>query len=315
MDFLLRCLVLSCAALGAAALLGAALQTALWRVYRPSGAASDRADALLRLRLLPAALSGFALVFAAIGLMRFESRGDHEVVGLVIQALAVLGAAMALDVFVRLARQQWSTHRIVRTWMATASPVRLDAVCDAHLPVFAITTGFPVVAVIGALRPRIVIDRLVLEGCAPEELTAILAHEQGHVRRWDNARRLLFAAVPGDRLTPGLARSWRDATEEAADDAAVAAGGATHLNLASALVRVARMAKQQQWDAMPLPASALYRGDDIEGRVRRLVDTTEAPCRAQRGWGTTLAAVGITMAFLAQQSIHDVMELLVATLP
>lgn len=311
MDFLLRCVVLSAAALGASALIGTALQALLWRVYRPSGAASDRADAILRIRLLPAALATFALVFAATGLLRFESRGDHEVVGWIIQALAVLGAALALDAAVRMVRQQWSTHRIVRTWMATATPVR----SISTLPVYAITTGFPVVAVIGALRPRIVIDRLVLEGCAQEELTAILAHELGHVRRWDNARRLLFAAVPGDRMTPGLARAWRDATEEAADDAAVAMGGATHLNLASALVRVARMARQRQWDEMPLPASALYRGDDIEGRVRRLVDTPAVPRRHQRGWISAVATAAVAAAFLAQESIHHFMEMVVATLP
>ncbi len=153
------------------------------------------------------------------------------------------------------------------------------------MPALAVTAPFPIVAVLGLRRPTLVIARSVLAACTPDELRAILAHEQGHIDRRDNLRRLLLAVSPdvvawlpaSDRLFA----EWSSAAEEAADDDAARAGAAGRLHLASALMKVARLATGHA-AADVMPASALYCGHNLDGRVRRLL---EPPCAASRGAG------------------------------
>jgi hypothetical protein len=64
-----------------------------------------------------------------------------------------------------------------------------------------------------------------------------------------------------------------------------------------------------------LPASALYRGESVERRVRRLIDAPPAPHSGGRHWGTALSVIVVAVAFAFQSQIHDLMEIVVATLP
>jgi Zn-dependent protease with chaperone function len=119
-----------------------------------------------------------------------------------------------------------ATRRLVRQWLVTAEAVSLPGI---SAPAFAVTSEFPIVAVIGWRRPRLIIARAVLASCSPDELRAVLAHEQGHIDRRDNMRRLLLSIAP-DVLAwlPSSERlfiDWRDAAEEAADDDAARSGG------------------------------------------------------------------------------------------
>jgi beta-lactamase regulating signal transducer with metallopeptidase domain len=215
----------------------------------------------------------------------------------------------------RLVRMRWHTQRLLRAWLSSSTPISPR---DVTVPAFAITTGFPIVAVIGVLRPRLVIDVQVLRACTDEEVTAILAHERGHLRRWDNLRRAAFAAVPGPWFSSDLREAWRDATEEAADDLAAATGRDTRFHLATALLRVSRLAPPRDdaagWREQ-LPASALYRGENIEGRVRRLVDTPRAPEDGRRPWVAVIAVGILGVGLIVQRELHDVMEHVVAFLP
>jgi beta-lactamase regulating signal transducer with metallopeptidase domain len=201
-------------------------------------------------------------------------------------------------------------------WMAEASPVSLPGV---HVPTFAVASDFPIVAVVGWRRPTLVIARTVLEHCTPEELTAIVAHERGHIERRDNLRRLLLAAAP-DVLawlptSRDLIARWRDAAEEAADDDAARASAESRLNLASALVKVARLSPSAPAAAI-VPASALYRGESLEARVRRLLEPDPAASSPATGapW-PTLALAGTAIAFTAPESVHRFMEVLLHRLP
>lgn len=314
MNVLLRCVVLALAAFTITFVVVSMVTAIRWTLRHPSGPAALRADRLLRLRLQPALWALGVLVFSAIGLYRFESRDGDELLGRVFWLMGSFGAALLLIAVGRVARMQWRTMRLTRAWMADATPVALTGL---SIPAFSINTGYPVVAILGVLRPRLVIDRLVLRACTGPELEAILAHERGHVRRWDNLRRLAFATVPGSWGTPGLAQAWRDATEEAADDLAAASTDDARFHLATALLRVSRLAPPRDeatWH-VHLPASALYRGDSIEHRVRRLVDgSTTGPLR-RRSWATVLSALVIAAAFALQREIHDAMEVVVAVLP
>jgi beta-lactamase regulating signal transducer with metallopeptidase domain len=315
MDVLLRCVVLSLAAFGLTHLLASVAVSSRVSARRSDESPAMRADRLLRWQLLPTAVATVVLVFAAIGLYRFESREGDELLGRSLWVAGTFGAALLLLMAARLVRMWWQTRRLLRVWLSSATPITPR---DVTIPAFVITTGFPIVAVIGVLRPRLVIDAQVLRACTDEELTAILAHERGHLRRWDNVRRAAFAAVPGPWFSSDLPEAWRDATEEAADDLAAATGHDTRFHLATALLRVSRLAPPRDdaagWREQ-LPASALYRGESIEGRVRRLVDTPLAPDHGRRPW-TTVMTVGILGAgLIVQRELHDLMEHVVAFLP
>lgn len=314
MSVLLRCVVLALAAFGITFVVASMVTAARWALRQPAGPAAWRADSLLRLRLQPALWALGMFVFSAVGLYRFESREGGEVLGRVLWLFGAFGGALLLVALGRVAQMQWRTARLTRAWMADAEPLTLPGL---SLPAFSINTGYPVVAVLGILHPRLVIDRLVLRACSEPELRAILAHERGHVRRWDNLRRLAFATVPGSWGAAGLAQAWRDATEEAADDLAAASTDDARFHLAAALLRVSRLAPPRgtaNWQVQ-LPASALYRGDSIEHRVRRLVDGPANGPQRGRSWAAALGALLLTAAFALQREIHDAMEVVVAVLP
>lgn len=315
MDILLRCAVLSLAAFGVTHLLTSALVAVRGTDDPEDESPVDRADRLLRAQVLPTAVAAATLLFAAVGLFRFESRDGDEVIGRVLWMAAALGASLVVLMVWRLARMRWQTRHLLETWLADATPITLR---DVSVPAFAINTGFPVVAVIGVWRPRLVIDRQILRACNDDELAAILAHEGGHIRRWDNLRRTVVAAVPGPWFSRNLPDAWRQATEEAADDMAAASTPDARFHLASALLRVSRLAPTAnggtEWHQQ-LPASALYRGESVEQRVRRLVDAPAAVTRPRRHWTSAVAVLALTAGFVIQQDLHDVMEYVVALLP
>jgi Zn-dependent protease with chaperone function len=319
MDVLLRCVVLALGAFGLTHVAVSLSVACRWTWHRPAGPPAQRADALLRLQLIPTVAATVVCVFAAIGLFRFESRDGDEVLGWLLWATGAFGAALLALMAWRVGRMWRQTSQLRRAWLSEATPMHVPdaaAVDGAVTPAFRIDTGFPVVAVIGVWRPRLVVDVLVLNACSREELAAIVAHERGHVRRLDNLRRFAFAAVPGPWGSRDLPHAWRDATEEAADDLAAASDQNARFHLAAALLRVSRLAPADaaRWHAQ-LPASALYRGETIERRVRRLVDGPLAPSGARRPWTAMVGAVLLGLAFAVQRQLHDAMEVIVAVLP
>ena len=74
-------------------------------------------------------------------------------------------------------------------------------------PAFRIRHSFPVVSVVGILRPRLFIAEQVLEHLSSAELRAVLAHEAAHVSAADNLKRLVV------RLCPAL--PWNAAARSA----------------------------------------------------------------------------------------------------
>lgn len=317
MNFFLRCAVLALASFGVAALVSLVSVALTWRL--PAGTAAQRADRLWRVRMLPLAVAAATSLFAVIGLWRFEDRQTDEVLGWVVRGCATLGAVVLVAFFVRLLQMHLETRRLLGIWLADASRLDLPELAGLRIPAFRITTHFPVVAVVGILRPTLVVDASVLDACSAAELSAILAHEQGHLRRCDNVRRALFAAVPDlpawTRIGPPLGDAWREATEEAADDAAAERGEEARVHLAHALLRVARLASgamptsSARFQPSQLPASALFRGDAVERRVRRLLSPTVPVPSTRRPWMVAaVAASAVALAFAVQREIHGLME-------
>jgi beta-lactamase regulating signal transducer with metallopeptidase domain len=209
------------------------------------------------------------------------------------------------------------TRRAVRGWMAAAAPISLPR---SPLPAFVVDTEFPLVAVVGIVKPRLILARSVIERCSPEELDAILAHERAHLLRHDNARRALLQSLPDPLawlpVSRRIDRAWHDATEEAADDAAAGTSESMRVHLASALVRVARMAPAGP-RLLDLPASALFRGEPLERRIRRLLDRRRSPSPDRRRapwWLAACAVVGLA-AVADLNLVHHLTELAITFLP
>lgn len=293
-----------------------------WLCARPLLAAASTGTALLKaralslFRLLPSAVSlAVTLTILVPGYIAHESTGSERA-GIMLWLLAAGGAALlAASVAGALAAVR-TTARLRRAWLAAAHPADVP---EAGMGAYEIDLPYPLVAVLGVIRPRLFVSSLVLRHCSAQELKAIVEHERAHVRGRDNLVRLWMDAAPDLlRLTgvpAAVAAAWHRAVEYRADEAA-----SRRLDLASALVRVARMA--QGAPAFAVPASALYGGGSIDDRVRRLLDG-DAEASTPR-WAVTLAA--ITAAGLASLAIavstgaasglaHALLELTVSTLP
>jgi Zn-dependent protease with chaperone function len=322
MSFLLRSVVLTLAAFGVATVLASVFVALRWRT--PDGDAARRASRLWHMRVLPLAVAVAMGVFVVIGLWRFEARHDDEHFGWILRICATLGAVFVVTMLVRLVRLHLETRRLLAVWLKNATTFtcpEVPGLARLTIPAYRIDTHFPVVAVVGIVRPILVVDKTVLEGCSTEELAAILAHEQGHLDRYDNLRRALFAASPDllawTPIGPALRHAWREATEEAADDVAAATSEDAGVHLAGALIHVARIAQDShagctsEWHGAHLPASALYRGESIERRVRRLLAPAQTGTPTHRHWGAALMAMATVLAFTFQRELHDVMEVVV----
>ncbi len=136
----------------------------------------------------------------------------------------------------------------------------------------------------------------------------------------DNLRHWLMGACPDllvlSRAGEALTRSWLTATEEAADEAAARRTPRAALDLADALVKVARLVPRDE--PALVPALGLHNGDDIARRVGRLLQgpaSTEAPRRT--GWalaGLVFLAAALPLYPPSLRFVHDLTERLLAFL-
>ncbi len=321
MSFALLGISVALLAYAAAVLLGTALAAPLFlgaaRVSEPAA----RARLLVAVRVLPC---GFALLLV-IGLvvpafLWLEPRETSERVS---GAMAALAGTGLLLLFVGPARgllSLLSTRRLSKRWNGAAA-IDLPGIA---LPAVVVNDPFPIVSLVGWFRPRLVVARTVLESCDGDELAAVLAHEAGHRERRDPWVRLLVRACPDlVSMTPWadrMERLWAEAAEQDADERAARTGPTRALDLASALVKVARLAGAGKPPAIPV--SALYRGEGVAGRVARLLDRDPAT-EGRRSRPSRLAAGFCLLALLAFTSaaalglhhqVHGVLEAVVTIL-
>lgn len=316
MTFALRLVVVALSTFALATTAGS-LVAFLAAKRRPGNSPAHDARTLFRLRLLPAAVAVAATAQAFASFLVFEPRREHEPVGVVLSLLAVMGFALYAVALGRWARVSFTTKRVIRSWLRTAKPIDLPG---ASIPCYSIDVAFPVVAVAGIRRPQLVVARQVLAACSPAELRAIVAHETRHVANRDNLRRTLMMCLPDALSATGagdqLLAQWHEATEEAADDAAGEHNHEGRCHLAAALLNVARLVPADHPMAF-LPASALYRGEDLARRVRRLVDGEAPPPLRSASLTSWMSGVAVllTIGALALPAVHQLVEAAVTYLP
>jgi Zn-dependent protease with chaperone function len=326
------CLLL--AALLAFNSLASLLTGGLWRVFggtTRSWSAFARARLIFALRTFPALVAVLCvLVLFVPSYLAYEPRHTGENVSF---KLAVLAFISAVGIGVAAARSMaaWRlTARLTADWMAQGRQIKLPGV---NIETYRFDHAFPVIAIVGVLRPRLFIASQVLAVLTTEEITAALAHENGHLRAHDNLKRGLLRAcrdslllIPSGRL---LDREWAEAAEEAADEQAAREGHGVALDLALALVKIARIIPQGARPTMP--AGVFLLGDNeaqgIRGRVGRLMDLAAPGNQRQRSdvfsskvftWGSA-ATLLITLLLVTRHpivfaTVHTLIEQAVALL-
>ncbi len=248
--------------------------------------ACHNADFLFALRILPLMIAvGISAAFTVPSFLIWEPRAIVEPVGPFSLALGLCGAAVVVfglaNLVVAISRA-WQT---IAEWTSQAQPV--DAACS--LPVLRIARALPPMTAVGILRPRILFSTSAEFLLDAREMQTALNHEIAHIRRRDNLKKLLLRAVvfPGMR---GLESAWLEATEMAADDAAVSSAGEA-LDLAAALIKLSRLAPLEH--CAELAMSLVHGATAVNHRVERLIHWTEQrrPVKTYSAW----YAVGATL--------------------
>ncbi len=291
--------------------------------------AQNRARFIFAVRVFPFA-SAFLFVFAFLipAYLLFEPFSSQETVG---GKLALLSAASVVGVgfaFYRVFGTWRATRSLVKDWLQCAEPIEVAGVA---VPVYKIRHPFPVVAVVGAFRPRMFVAEQIFESLEAEEFQAAIRHEAGHLAARDNLKRaamrvcrdLLVFPFFGERLD----RAWAENIEAGADEYTAQTGGnRTALNLASALIKIARIVPPGAKPSMPAGAFLIEEPTaEIAARVRRLLQITDGTLAFQNSrlsdfslWLCSACALG-ALTLLATnenflQTVHDFLEAIVAIL-
>lgn len=196
-------------------------------------------DNIFLIRVTPA-IAALVVVAGLVipAFLKFEPVATQEQVGGLLSIFALFGAsAFAFSLF-RFVYRVSAGFLLQRQWQAIAEPLVDGA---GHVLVFKLALPGAVVATVGAFRPKIFVSTSVVSALTPEELAAAIAHEKAHVRTFDNLKRVLMHSATSPLFSAYVEQAWAKASELAADANAVAQG-ASPLDLASALLKVARMA-------------------------------------------------------------------------
>ena len=300
----------------------------LWRVggiATNSWTAASRARLLFSLRTLPALLAFLSVALLVIpAYVVHEPRHAAETVSLKLGLLAFISAAgIAVSIYRGIATRR-VTANLTSDWLQRGKAIQIAGI---DIDAYQIEHPFPLVAIVGFLRPRLFIASQVLEMLTPEEISAAVAHEKGHLAARDNLKRGLLRAcrdalliIPSGR---SLDSAWSEASEEAADENAARQGNRVALDLASALVKIARVIPPGARPTMP--AGVFLFGDDetkgIRSRVRRLIalaatgyrhDSRHPALAKLIVWGPTSMlfvslALAATNSYLLS-SVHELIE-------
>jgi hypothetical protein len=295
------------------------------RVLR-SSRARTAANLLFAFRISPLV---FALI-ASVGLalpafFEFEPRVTNEGVGTRLWVLSLLGLSALGAIIIRGVRFVRATGALERSWISNSSRHEMT-IAGRRLTVFSVSKESSLLAVAGLLRPKIFVSSQVTRILLPEELSAALQHEVAHIGFLDNLKQwLLKIATPPRWLDPSgsVALGWANASEAAADEAALR-NGVSALDLAGALVKVARLKSDPALAGAIAVSHLIPALPDycLQARVSRLQAALEEPVanpghtsRAQRIRAALLVALPLAgyaaCATVLLPLIHDVLEFLV----
>jgi beta-lactamase regulating signal transducer with metallopeptidase domain len=306
---------------------------AIWRLLENRllrRSARARAEILFAIRIGPPLIALVSVAaFLIPSYLTYEPYSTNEVVSKKLAALAGISAVGLMLALWRSVRSWLATRSLLKEWLRVAVPIER---AEIPIPTFRIRHSFPILAVVGTLRPRLFIAEQVLQSLSAKELAAAIAHESGHLAARDNFKRSLLRAccdalliIPCGRT---LDRAWAEASECAADEYAAQESPTVALNLASALVRIAKMVPEGARAAMPMAAFLVGNEErGVKARVRRLLEiaSTDQPCPARGVFSialmpwtavTFLVLLGVTVDIYPQvlAAVHSFIERTVSLL-
>jgi beta-lactamase regulating signal transducer with metallopeptidase domain len=289
----------------------------VWDYYR-LGSARSCADALFVLRMIPWLVSAVVtLAFVVPSFLLLEPRAVRESMSPVLVVLCICGMAVMLAGAWNAAAALLRATKTVAQWSNGASVIgRSDA--DSGQPVLLLRTAraAPPLTAAGILRPSVWLSEAAEFVLTERELRSALRHEVVHVRRRDNLRKLLLRVA----ASPGMAQlesAWREATEMAADDAAVS-NASEALDLAVAVIKLSRLAPLVA--AGELTTALVHSpAESVNARVERLIAWTEQRQRALSNYSlrySLCAAAGVVATLAVAYStllvrVHAATEWLV----
>jgi hypothetical protein len=269
-------------------------KVSLWSARYPVG---HIADLFFGLRLLPflaavAVTAGFTVPsFLLLEPRTIDEplRGIPVALGICGLMLAAFGAGNAIACGLR-------ASKAVALWAREAKP--LDEAGTA--PVLRISRIFPALTVSGILRPAVLVSKTAELLLTTNELATALRHEFAHIRRWDNLKKLLFRLVAFPGMS-GLEAAWLEATEMAADDAAVS-NATQALDLAAAIIKLSRLSWDSECDSAHLEMGLVHdAAASTNARIERLIRWREERKSTRKSYYSwyALAAGLATIAMFA----------------
>jgi beta-lactamase regulating signal transducer with metallopeptidase domain len=293
------------------AVLYGALSLAVCCVWRRVWLGSRRfsarrsADLLFTLRMIPfIAATAATLALAVPSFLLLEPRAVNEPLTAVPVVLGLCGIAVLVAGMWKAAAALAQVSQTVALWSREA---RATGAGEFHPSAFGSGPTFPVqrisgvvppLTAAGILRPSVWLSRAAEFVLSGRELQCALQHEAVHVRRRDNLRKLILRLV----AFPGMAEletAWREATEMAADDAAVSSASEA-LDLAAAVIKLSRLIPREA--PVDLMTALVHSpAQSLNARVERLLTWTERRQSPAKGysWGYALCASVAVLTALA----------------
>jgi len=258
------------------------------------------ADLLFGLRILPFVMAfGVTLIWAVPSFLLLEPRSGSEPLGGMPLFLSLCGIAVMLLGIWNAAAAWMRAWRMTSRWSQESSIVVLNpGNRETSVAVLRSSGALPPLTTAGILRPTVWLSRAAEFVLTERELASALRHEMVHVRRRDNLRKLMLRLV----AFPGMAEletAWSEATEMAADEAAVS-NVSEALDLAAAVIKLSRMASPQPPGEL---TTALVHSPakSVNARVERLISWKERSRNPASAYftGYSLCAVAAALAALA----------------
>lgn len=294
---------------------------AVWRSVWHGGqrySARRCADLLFTLRMIPFAVAtGVTLALAVPSFLLLEPRAADEPMGVVPVVLSLCGIAALVAGMWSAATALRRASQTIARWSKESGVIASSSIDSRDsVPVMRVSGAALPLTVAGILRPSVWLSRAVEFVLTERELQSALRHEFVHVRRRDNLRKLILRLV----AFPGMAElesAWREATEMAADDAAVSSASEA-LDLAAAVIKLSRLAPLEA-PAELTTALVHSLAESVNARVERLVAWTEPRQNVASGYSlryALCAAAAVVVTFAATYSellvrVHAATEWLV----
>jgi hypothetical protein len=292
------------------------LRTALYRLEP-----RETASLLFALRILPVVLGAVAaLTLALPAFLEYEPRATGEGMSAKLGLLALAGSLALGAMAWRGARLLYLTAQVRRQWQTHAQPIRIDGFA---LPVHCVDGAGPLLSVTGVFRPKIFVGRDSVRLLSPQELSAALSHEMAHVRSFDNLKQFLLRITQPPKWLARFAGNdagWIAAAEIAADDDALQ-GGASALDLSSALVKIGRLTPcrvEAVLASQLVPERSLSAVEMRVARLERWLEESPSPKKAYQPRPSRILLPVLAAAMIyavcigsALPWVHEALEMIV----